>query len=79
MADDTKKTADTSLQKALAKDLGVLQARLEHYEDALPKELAGSEGLAYCKSQVEYYREETRKVRAAVLELHALAMAELKR
>lgn len=76
MSGEEKK--DLSLQRALTKDLGQLQARLELYENKLPEQEQGSEAWAHCKGQIDYYRAETSKVRTAVLELHKLAMAELK-
>lgn len=78
MTQEKTDSKSESLQKVLASDLGKLQKRLEHYEDALSK-TEGGEEVKFCKEQIAYYRAETSKVRGAVLELHAAAMAELKR
>jgi hypothetical protein len=74
MAEEKKQPGSDNLQKSLTKDLVALQARLEKYEDLAFTALEAESAKAW--AQVDYYRHETSKVRAAVLAWNTVALKE---
>lgn len=70
------KVSDT-LQKSLTKDLASLQTRLEKFEDLLLT--LPPEDAAKCWEQINHYREETKRVRTSVLQMHDAVMSEIQR